>query len=256
MSRPGRRARAAVFLRSFSIQSSWNYRTLLGHGYAFALLPVLRALYRDDPARLDDAVGRHARLFNSHPYLAPMALGAVARLEAEGEDERVIERFKTAVRGSLGTIGDRLVWAGWRPVCLLFALALLMAGAAWWMAVAAFLGIYNAGHLVLRIWSYRLGLREGKRVGEHMRRSGIANVQRALPVVGAFLVGLVAPLAVAGRPLAAAGLPAGAALPIPWVAAAAVAVLIGARFGARVRRPVVLALLGYALFGLLMRLLP
>ncbi|HEX6941190.1 MAG TPA: PTS system mannose/fructose/sorbose family transporter subunit IID [Longimicrobiales bacterium] len=256
MSRLGWRVWAAVLLRSFSIQASWNYQTLLGHGFVVALLPALRSIYRDDPDRFADAVQRHARLFNSHPYLAPMALGAVARLEAEGADPLVIERFKTAVRGSLGTIGDRLVWAGWRPVSLLFALALLMAGAAWWVAVAGFLLLYNAGHLLLRLWSYRLGWREGTRVGEHMRRSGIAAVQRALPVVGAFLVGLAVPLAAAGRPLAAVGLTAGNALAAPWVAAAAVAALLGVRFGARVRRPVVLALLGFTLFGLLMRLMP
>ncbi len=244
-----------MLLRSFSIQGSWNYRTLIGHGYAFALLPALRAIYRGDPEGLSDALARHARLFNSHPYLVPMALGAVARMEADGEDPAVIERFKTAVRGSLGTIGDRMVWAGWRPVCLLFSLALLMAGAPWWLAIAAFLVIYNAGHFGLRIWSYRLGWREGKRVGEHMRRSGIAAVQRALPVVGAFLVGLVVPLAVSGRHLAAAGVGDGESIPASWLAIAAVAAVIGGYFGARARGPVVLTLLGFSFFGLLVRLL-
>ncbi len=244
-----------MVFRSFSVQSTWNYRTLIGHGYAYALLPALRAIYRGDPERLADAVGRHARLFNSHPYLVPVALGAVARMEAEGEDPLVIERFKTAVRGSLGTIGDRLVWAGWRPVCLLFSLALFMAGATWWLAVASFLVIYNVGHFLLRVWSYRLGWREGKRVGEQMRRSGIASIQRALPVVGAFLVGLVIPLAVAGRHLAAAGIAVEPSIPVSWMAIAAVAGLLGARFGARVRGPVVLTLLGIALFGMFVRLL-
>lgn len=256
MRRLGARVRAAVFLRSFAIQASWNYRTLIGHGFAFALLPALRTVHRGDAEGLRAAVRRHAHLFNSHPYLAPMALGAVAMLEAEGEDPAVIDRFKTAVRGSLGTIGDRLVWVGWRPVSLLFALALLVAGAAWWLAVAAFLAVYNAGHLLLRSWSYRLGLREGKRVGEHMRRSGIGAVQRMLPVVGTFLVGLVAPLVVAGRLLDVAGLPTGDALPAAWAAVAAVAAVAGARFGARIRTPVVLALVGFSLFGLLLRTLP
>lgn len=241
--------------RSFSIQASWNYRTLIGHGYAYALLPVLRAIFRGDPERFADAVARHARLFNSHPYLAPMALGAVARMEAEGEDPVVVERFKTAVRGSLGTIGDRLVWAGWRPVCLLFSLALLMVGATWWLAVISFLVVYNVGHVGLRLWSYRLGWREGKRVGEQMRRSGIATVQRVLPVVGAFLVGMAVPLAVAGRHLSTASISVGQSIPAFWTVIAIVAAILGARFGARVRGPVILMLLGSSFFGLLVRLL-
>src|SRR5690606_32454688 len=66
----------------FAIQGSWNYRTLIGTGFAFALLPLLRSRYRGDPARLRESLERHASLFNSHPYLAPVALGAVAQLEA------------------------------------------------------------------------------------------------------------------------------------------------------------------------------
>src|SRR5690606_5329083 len=123
---------------------------------------ALREIYRGQPERLNEAVERHSGLFNSHPYLAPVALGAVASMEAAGDDRVIIERFKTAVRGSLGTLGDRLVWATWRPVCLLFALALALAGASWWAVVAAFLLVYNVGHGWLRLWGFRAGLAEGR----------------------------------------------------------------------------------------------
>jgi mannose/fructose/N-acetylgalactosamine-specific phosphotransferase system component IID len=139
-----------VFLRSFAIQGSWNYRTLQGSGFAFALLPALRYLHRDDPQRLLDAVRRHTHLFNAHPYLSGVALGAVARLEADGEDPEVIERFKNALRSSLGALGDRVVWAGWRPACLLLALTVLLVTESAWAAVALFLVLYNSGHPMRR----------------------------------------------------------------------------------------------------------
>jgi hypothetical protein len=46
----GCRARGVwhVFLRSFAIQGSWNYRTLQGSGFAFALMPVLRYVHGDE----------------------------------------------------------------------------------------------------------------------------------------------------------------------------------------------------------------
>ncbi|MGH7464052.1 MAG: PTS system mannose/fructose/sorbose family transporter subunit IID, partial [Longimicrobiales bacterium] len=47
-----------VFLRSFSIQGSWNYRTLQGSGFAYALMPVLRWVY-GDTEQLQEAVVRH-----------------------------------------------------------------------------------------------------------------------------------------------------------------------------------------------------
>lgn len=245
----GFRVRASMFLRSFAVQGSWNYRTLIGAGFAFALLPALKALYGRDAGRLNDAMARHCRLFNSHPYLSPMALAAVAQLEAEAEDPRVIDRFKSAVRGSLGSLGDRLVWATWRPACLLFALALLFAGAQWWAGIAAFLVVYNGGHVLLRVWSYRLGLCEGKSIGERLRHSPIDRVQRALTVGAAFLVGLILPMAAAGSHFWAAGLMVDGMLPAHWILAAAAGAVIGARFGARVRQPTILILVLIAVLG-------
>lgn len=253
LSRPSRLVRAAVFLRSFAIQGSWNYRTLIGGGFAFALLPLLRARYREDPAMLRESLERHTALFNSHPYLSPVALGAVAQLEADGADAVLVDRFKAAVRGSLGSLGDRLVWAGLRPVCLLFALALAFAGAPWWVPVALFLVTYNVGHLFLRTWSYRLGLREGRGVGERLRHSFLAPAQRILTVFGAFLTGLLLPLAVAGGALRGLGPLAEGAMPIPWLVAAAAAALLGIRFGSAVRLPVFLALIAFVLLGTLLR---
>ncbi len=236
-----------MFLRSFAIQGSWNYRTLLGAGLAFTLLPALRRLYGGDPARLDEAVRRHSGIFNSHPYLAPVAVGALAELEEEGEDAAVIERFKAAIRGSLGTLGDRLVWAGWRPVCLLFALVLVVLRVRWWLVLLVFLLVYNVGHLALRSWAYHLGLSRGRGVGEQLRRSWVPQLQRLMTLAGAFLLGVLLPLLAAGRL-------AGAQLALPWVLAAALAAVLGARFGESVRRPIALALAGFALVGLLLKL--
>jgi mannose PTS system EIID component len=241
-----RMAILGMLWRSFSIQGSWNYRTLIGTGFAYALLPVLRHLQRDRPEAMNESVRRHVHLFNSHPYLAGIALGGVARLEAEGQPPELIERFKLALRGSLGTMGDRLVWAGWRPVSLLFALMLFLAGAPWWVAAGCFLLTYNAGHLALRIWGLRLGLRYGLRVGERLRASSVNRAQAWLPPVGAFLLGVLVPLAATGRFV-------GLRPSLPWIAVALVATLAGMRFGAALRTPLAILLGGVALAGLLFR---
>lgn len=238
------RERASLFVRSFAVQGSWNYRTLIGAGLAFALLPTLRRLYGADPQRLRQAVARHSGLFNSHPYLASVAIGAVATLEAEGEEAAVVERFKTALRGSLGTVGDRLFWAGWRPVAVLLALSLLVTGAAWWVAVTTFLVSYNLVHLAARVWGIRIGLAEGKRVAERLRRSRLEDADRWMELAGPFLVGLVLPLVAAG------GLVGGHPAPT-WSLAAGSAGLLGAWLGGRVRRPVEVALAAFVLMALI-----
>jgi mannose PTS system EIID component len=238
---------ANVFLRSFLVQGSWNYRTLIGSGFAFSLMPVLRALYRSDPDKLQDAVKRHSELFNTHPYLAPLALGAVATLEAEGQPE-LVTRFKTAVRGSLGTLGDRLIWSGWRPVCALAALAMAALGAPWWAAVAVYLLVYNAGHIALRFYSFRLGLQHGRRVGEVLRSSGLNEAHHLLDVAGAVLVGVMLPLTIA-RPVFPGW---GGAL---WTVALAGAAVLGLIFGGRVRTPVAIVLAGATVVSLMVSVL-
>jgi mannose PTS system EIID component len=220
----------SVFTRAMSIQGSWNYETLSGPGFGFAILPALRRLY-PDPTELDAAVRRHQSTFNSHPYLATLALGAVIRLEEDGEDPVMIERFKLALRGSLGTLGDQLVWAGWRPICVLAALALVLAGAPWYVTVAVFLVLYNIGHVALMSWGLSVGFRDGRNVADRLRGSVMRRIQPRLMAVGAFLAAFTATLVVAG------GIPQLATAPgWLWGALALAAVAVGARWGERVRR--------------------
>ena len=240
----GLRTQTAVLLRSLAVQGSWNYETLTGTGFGFAILPALRAIYRE-PAALDAAVRRHERSFNSHPYLAPLALGAVIRMELDGEDPSVIDRFKTALRGSLGTLGDQLVWTGVRPLCVLLALALVLVGAAWWAAIAVFLCVYNAIHFGLMVWGFRVGLAEGRRVAERLRHTVMRRLPPRLMAAGAFMAGVVIALIVT-KGVAAAGDPGPG-----WVALASVGVMAGALWGRIARRAGVAGALALALGGLL-----
>jgi mannose/fructose/N-acetylgalactosamine-specific phosphotransferase system component IID len=241
--------RLRVFLRSFAIQGSWNYRTLVGTGFAFALLPVLRRVYGDNAAALRSAVDRQAGLFNTHPYLSGIALGAVARLEAEGASPELIERFKAALRGSLGTLGDRLVWAGWRPACMLFAILLLLLGAPWYVAVGTFLLAYNAGHFVLRWWALHTGLNAGRNVAERVREAGLEPLRDRIAAGATFLLGATLPLlavrGVTGDPIR----PATAVL-------AGLAAILGLRFGMVTRRPAIAGLALILALGFLLGLAP
>ncbi|HEX2095045.1 MAG TPA: PTS system mannose/fructose/sorbose family transporter subunit IID [Longimicrobiaceae bacterium] len=196
MSRLTRGVRVSLLLRSLSIQGSWNYQTLIGTGFAFVLLPALRRVYQEDEEALRAAAARHAELFNSHPYLVTVAVGAVARLEDEGTPPEMIRRFKSALRGSLGTIGDRLVWQAWRPACALLGIALLLAGVPWWASLAAFLVAYNALHLWLRAWGLRTGLQEGLAVGRALREAPFQRLGDRASDAGAFLAGLSCVLAI------------------------------------------------------------
>lgn len=232
-----------VAVRSLAVQGSWNYETLTGTGFAFVILPALREIYGEGEA-LDAAIRRHETTFNSHPYLAPLALGAVIRMERDGEDPGVIDRFKAATRGSLGTLGDQLVWAGWRPLCVLIAIISLLLGAPWWVTVLLFLGLYNIGHAVLMLWGLTIGLREGRQVAERLRGPLIRSTMPRIMAGGTFLAGMAIALIAAGR---LPGADPGSVLLLVLIAGAAVA---GIRAGERARQAGVVGVALLAAAGL------
>jgi PTS system mannose-specific IID component len=235
-----------MFLRSFAIQGSWNYRTLQGSGFAYALMPMLRWLYQNDQNRLQEAVARHTALFNAHPYLVGVALGAVARMELDGETPALIDRFKTALRGSLGSLGDRIVWAGWRPTCVLLGLVILLVTGSATAAILVFLTVYNVGHLALRWWAFRIGVQYGKHVGERLRRTPLTRWHELVIGAGALLLGITIAYA-------ASGAFTESRLPLLASVLAGVTAVAGWRFGTVLRLPALVLLVIAGIAGFLHR---
>lgn len=214
--------RRSLFLRSFTIQGSWNYELLVGNGVGFCLEPALRQLpggIAGDKYRA--ALARESAYFNSHPYLAGLALGALARAELEQVEPARLERFRTALCGPLGSVGDRLVWAAWLPACSLFALLLFGLGLSPLWVVIGFLVLYNAGHVWLRDWAIRSGWQYGLRVASALAHPVLQNGPRYIGRVSAVLGGLALPLAVhraiGGQP-PLAPIPIGVAVVTPLLA--------------------------------------
>lgn len=196
------------WLRSFTVQGSWTYDRMVGLGVAFAMEPLLRDLPggRTDP-RYARALASTAAFFNAHPYLTGLAAGALAKAEHEARAPEQIDRLRTALVASLGSLGDKLIWAGWLPVCSAVGLVTAALGSPL-AGVVVFLALYNVAHLALRWWGTVAGWREGFGVAGALGRrtiqvglrlaspaAGLA-IGFALPVAGAWLA---ADLSVATR---------------------------------------------------------
>ena len=154
-----------MLVRCLAIQGSWNYELMMGNGIGFCVEPALRRLPGGvDGALYREALARQSAYFNAHPYLAGLAVGALARAEVDLVPPSRIVRFRTALCGPLGAVGDRLVWAAWLPACSLLALLVFGLGVSPYGVVAVFLIVYNVGHLVLRDWALRAGWQHGLRV--------------------------------------------------------------------------------------------
>ncbi len=194
---PLKGALGRALLRLFAVQGSYNYERMLGVGVGVAEEPLLRDL---GDGKYRAAVARGAHFFNAHPYLIGLAVGAAARAEHEGATPDQVERLRETLCGPLGSLGDRLVWAGWLPFLSGLTLAAIALGASW-IAVAAFLVVYNIGHVALRWWALRAGWTHGRRVSVALHHPVLHRAAALLGPAMACVVGVALPLS--ARALAA-----------------------------------------------------
>jgi PTS system mannose-specific IID component len=169
---------------------------MAGIGVGHATAPLLRDLYRDrPPEERRAAVARSAEYFNSHPYLAGVAVGAVTRAERDGMSGAAISRLRTALSGPLGALGDQLIWAGEVPALMGLALA-AVPWLGWWV-VPLVVVAHNAWRLWLTRWGLDLGLERGLEVGHALQQSWLPRGAEDAQRFAAFAVGLGVPLAAA-----------------------------------------------------------
>ena len=103
-----------------------------------------------------------------------------------------------------------------------------------WVVVGLFLVLYNAGHLALRIWGFRSGLRDGRDVARTLSKARLAQLAERIKSIASLLVGVLAGVLLAGR----GGLSDGGLL---WLVVAIVCFVVGLVVGHRIWRPAAIA---------------
>jgi mannose/fructose/N-acetylgalactosamine-specific phosphotransferase system component IID len=201
-----------LVVRSFLVQGLWNPRDLIGAGFAWAGEPAPEAPSSDDrsvsgPSEVSssDPSAAPSLHFNAHPYLTPLALGALFRAEADGIQAEDRQRFRDALRAPLGSLGDGIFWAGWLPGALLLSGVALTFGLVGPMgAVLLFLCVYNTAHLWVRGWGARVGLQSGLQVGRVLAEQGLRvlghRVRAGAVVLAGVLTGALAGVLVRALP--------------------------------------------------------
>ncbi len=189
-----KRGLGAAMIRLFVFQGSMNHERLQGLGMAVAIEPLLRDLNGGRAGKAyRSAMGRAAGFFNTHPYLAGLAVGSIAKAEHEGVPPQQIERLRTALKGPLGSLGDRIVWAGVLPAAAAIGLIVLTLAHPL-VAAATFLLLFNAVHVALRVWGLRAGWRFGVRVAEALRHPVLQAGLRLSGPVAAVAIGFAIPV--------------------------------------------------------------
>ena len=187
----------SIFCRSFFMQAVWNYKSLLSMGFCFAIIPVAKRLY-GTKEEFKEFLKRHLSFFNAHPYFASYALGSIARLEEDYANSdhltiTKIDRFKSALIGPLGALGDQFFWASAKPATVLIAftgVAVFSNLDIQLLFIIVLLILYNIPHFYIRAAGLWKGYKSGYDTYKLLRIEHFAIVKKFYQILGAAALGL------------------------------------------------------------------
>ncbi len=188
-----------VFWRSFQMEFSWNYERQMNMAYAYAMIPILKKLYKTKD-EMAGALKRHLEFFNTTPHIVTLILGINAAMEEESVveedfDVKTIDSIKTSLMGPLAGIGDSFFWGTLRLIATGIGTSLALQGNI--LGPILFLLIFNIPHLILRylftIFGYKLGTGFLKKIQSNgmMESLTLGASIIGLMVVGAMTASLV-----------------------------------------------------------------
>lgn len=172
-------------LRSYWLQSSFNYETMQSGGWLFAMIPGLEKVHTN---KKDLAVSMYHNLdfINTHPFLVTFVMGIVLSLEQSKVDIQSIRAVRISAASPLGGIGDALFWLTLVPITAGLTSNMAIGGNI--AAPFIFLLIFNIAQAACRFglmrWSYNVGTS-----AIDMLTANMQAFTRAASIMGCFVVG-------------------------------------------------------------------
>lgn len=172
-------------LRSYWLQSSFNYETMQSGGWLFAMIPGLEKVHTN---KNDLAASMYHNLdfINTHPFLVTFVMGIVLSLEQNKVDTQTIRAVRISAASPLGGIGDALFWLTLVPITAGLTSNMAIAGNL--AAPIIFLVVFNLAQAACRFglmtWSYKVGTGAIDALTANMQA-----FTRAASILGVFVVG-------------------------------------------------------------------
>ncbi|MBP1047056.1 PTS mannose/fructose/sorbose transporter family subunit IID [Enterococcus sp. BWM-S5] len=182
--------RLAVAWRSTFIQGSWNYERMQNGGWAFAMIPAIKKLYKSKEDRTA-ALQRHLEFFNTHPYIASPILGVTLALEEErangaAVDDVAIQGVKVGMMGPLAGVGDPVFWFTVRPMLGALGASLAMGGNI--LGPIIFFVAWNIIRWAFMWYTQEFGYKAGSKITEDLSGGLLQDVTKGASILGMFVL--------------------------------------------------------------------
>ncbi|WP_417774562.1 PTS system mannose/fructose/sorbose family transporter subunit IID [Scopulibacillus cellulosilyticus] len=181
-----------LFWRSFQMEFSWNYERQQNIGYVYAMIPILKKLYKKKED-LSKALKRHLEFFNTTPYIVTMMLSVSAAMEEQNAKNQKFEsdsinNVKASLMGPLAGIGDSFFWGTLRLIATGIGTSLALHGNI--LGPILFLLVFNIPHIVIRYILTGFGYKLGTGFLQRLQQSGaMGNLTFGAAILGLMVIG-------------------------------------------------------------------
>ncbi|MCM0583389.1 PTS mannose/fructose/sorbose transporter family subunit IID [Weissella diestrammenae] len=185
--------RLAVAWRSTFLQGSWNYERMQNLGFAYAMIPAIKRLYKSKEDRAA-ALTRHLEFFNTHPYLASPILGVTLALEEERAngaaiDDTAVQGVKIGMMGPLAGIGDPVFWFTVRPILGALGASLAIAGNI--MGPIIFFVVWNILRWGFLWYTQEFGYKAGSEITKDLSGGLLKDITKGASILGMFILAVL-----------------------------------------------------------------
>lgn len=181
-----------IFFRSMLLEANFNFETWQNTGFAFAMMPVLKKLYRTKES-MAAALERHLQLFNTSTYGCTLILGLTTAMEEQNKRDPdfnadSINSVKLGLMGPLAGVFDSLFWGTLKVIAAGVGTSLALKGNV--SGVILFILLFNVPHLLLRYQLTFIGYKAGTKFLQRLSQSNVMDrLTQGAAILGLMVVG-------------------------------------------------------------------
>ncbi|MFA1563061.1 PTS system mannose/fructose/sorbose family transporter subunit IID [Aliivibrio fischeri] len=182
-----------IFLRSNTLELSFNYEKMQALGFCYSITPALKEYHGSSNSDLSDSLVRNMALFNISPAMGPFVLGVTASLEKEVSQNpemkpTMINNIKSSLMAPLSGIGDSFFWGTFRIIAAGIGISMAQQGSI--MGMVMFLLLFNIPNFATRWFGLNLGFKLGTKLIDQMASGNIIErINKVFGIIGLMCVG-------------------------------------------------------------------
>lgn len=176
-------------LRSYLLQSGFNYTVYQGISYLNVIMPGLKKIYKNDEKRLKETAIANLEFYNTNPQILPFITNLQLAMYKDGQSIDDVRSIKMALMGPLSGIGDSIAQFGIAPLYSTIFAGLALSGLAF--APLGYLFAMVGTMLIIKMIMGYLGYKLGTAAIKTLS-SKIGEISEAANIVGVTVISALA----------------------------------------------------------------